>query len=708
MVQFDNQARQIKVKIVYYGPALGGKTTCLQHIHRVTDPERRTKLYSLNTASDRTLFFDLLGLNLGQVRGYRLLLQLYTVPGQVQYNATRRAVLSGADGVVFVADSQSGQRQANRDSLANLRDNLAANGISQDDVPLVLQYNKRDLDGLLSIDQLEQDLNPLRVPSYGSVALDGEGVVEAFTAISERTLVAVADRLGLGGGPQVVDTLVRHVRETFAVFSETPAGVTAEAAREQTEVTRPEATGAADRPLEPDDLVGEAVRANVAMTDLTARLDQMRTRLERKVVAMTEVARLGRSLASVRAQDEVLDAVLEATTGVLRARAATVVSDVDASGLVLERSRGVSRDPLLDSADLSGPDLLRAVVDEGRPRLVAAGLEEEAVGAVAAVRSTGCASAVVAPLAVRGDRRALLVAYGDPRRPELDEDDLQVLSLLAATAQVGLAAAQAWADLERLNSGLEEEVAARTRQLDATYRDLVQVDEVKDELLSRVTEELRAPVDDLLSASRLLEAEGEAGGERTRQLAAVIRERAGALTTAVESLRQAAALAAPQASRSFRETPVHDLLRRALAPLRDLALERSTKLQLLASGELRTIVCEPPLMEVALRAVVKNALQASEPGSEVKVEVRRAGQPGRDGVELRVLDSGAGIPADELPRVFEPFFQGAEAGRRAPDGIGLGLTIARRVAEAHGGTILVRATPGGGTTVVMSLPQKVG
>ena len=104
MVQFDNQYKQVKLKVVFYGPALGGKTTSLQHIHRVTDPQRRTKLYALATAADRTLFFDLLAIDLGRVRGYRLTLQLYTVPGQVQYNATRRAVLAGADGVVLVAD----------------------------------------------------------------------------------------------------------------------------------------------------------------------------------------------------------------------------------------------------------------------------------------------------------------------------------------------------------------------------------------------------------------------------------------------------------------------------------------------------------------------------------------------------------------------------------------------------------------------------
>jgi len=146
MVQFDNQYRQIKIKVVYYGPAVGGKTTCLQHIHRVTDPDRRTKLYSLNTASDRTLFFDLLSLNLGRIRGFRLTLQLYTVPGQVQYDATRRAVLAGADGIVFVADSQLQQKDANIESLENLWQNMAANGLDQQTVPVVLLYNKRGRD----------------------------------------------------------------------------------------------------------------------------------------------------------------------------------------------------------------------------------------------------------------------------------------------------------------------------------------------------------------------------------------------------------------------------------------------------------------------------------------------------------------------------------------------------------------------------------
>ncbi|MCJ7753905.1 MAG: GTPase domain-containing protein, partial [Thermoanaerobaculales bacterium] len=218
MVQFDNQNRQVKIKIVYYGPAIGGKTTSLQQIHRVLDPERRTHLYSLNTAEDRTLFFDLLSLNLGRIRDFRLSLQLYTVPGQVQYDATRRTVLAGADGVVFVADSKIEQREANLESLSNLRLNLIANSLDVQTIPVVFQYNKRDLSPIMSLDEMESGLNLQGLPSFPTVAITGEGVIEAFAAIGELTLVTVADKLGVGGNPQALDRLRQQMNRAMAPF----------------------------------------------------------------------------------------------------------------------------------------------------------------------------------------------------------------------------------------------------------------------------------------------------------------------------------------------------------------------------------------------------------------------------------------------------------------------------------------------------------
>ena len=238
MVQFENQYRQIKVKIVYYGPALGGKTTCLQHIHRATDPQRRTRLYSLNTASDRTLFFDLLSLTLGQIRGYRLAIQLYTVPGQVQYNATRRAVLAGADGVVFVADSQDSQRWANTQSLHNLKENLEANGIDPGSLPMVMAYNKRDLADTIALDAMESELNAGSLPSFPTVAITGDGVMSAFAAITENTLASLADRLGIDASPQAVNRLRQQTRTALEPFMDATVRLEAD---EEVMVTLPAA-----------------------------------------------------------------------------------------------------------------------------------------------------------------------------------------------------------------------------------------------------------------------------------------------------------------------------------------------------------------------------------------------------------------------------------------------------------------------------------
>ncbi|MFO0660818.1 MAG: ADP-ribosylation factor-like protein [Polyangiaceae bacterium] len=175
-------------KIVFYGPGLGGKTTTLQHIHDVSQPERRGKMVSLATAVDRTLYFDFLPLRLPPVAGMQVRLQLFTVPGQVYYNATRKLVLNGADGIVFVADSQEARGDANLESLENLRENLAEQNRSLFTVPHVFQLNKRDLPGVLTEEELNEALNTHHAPSLGSVATSGEGVFETLDAITRAVV----------------------------------------------------------------------------------------------------------------------------------------------------------------------------------------------------------------------------------------------------------------------------------------------------------------------------------------------------------------------------------------------------------------------------------------------------------------------------------------------------------------------------------------
>ena len=180
--------REISLKIVYYGPGLGGKTSSLQYIHRALKPDSRGQLVSLATGIDRTLYFDFLPLKLPKLRGYAIRVQLYTVPGQVHYNSTRKLVLAGVDGVVFVADSQVNREVANEESLENLRENLAEQGQRLDEVPVVFQYNKRDAPEIVPAAEIDAQLNRLRAPSFETVATTGKGIFESLKAITALVL----------------------------------------------------------------------------------------------------------------------------------------------------------------------------------------------------------------------------------------------------------------------------------------------------------------------------------------------------------------------------------------------------------------------------------------------------------------------------------------------------------------------------------------
>ncbi|MSP61460.1 MAG: GTPase [Myxococcales bacterium] len=194
--------REISIKIVYYGPGLGGKTSSLQYVHRALKPDSRGQLVSLATGADRTLYFDFLPVKLPKLRGYSIRVQLYTVPGQVHYNATRKLVLAGADGIVFVADSQVARDAANNESLENLGENLAEQGLRLADTPHVLQYNKRDLPDAMGMADLDARLNRHRVPSFETVAAAGKGVFDSLKAITTLVLNDLRRR-GLWDGGSV-------------------------------------------------------------------------------------------------------------------------------------------------------------------------------------------------------------------------------------------------------------------------------------------------------------------------------------------------------------------------------------------------------------------------------------------------------------------------------------------------------------------------
>ena len=198
MASINYALKEISCKIVYYGPGMCGKTTNLQQIHQQTMPDKRGNMVSLATPGERTLFFDFLPLEASQIHGFRTKFQLYTVPGQVMYNSTRKLVLRGVDGVIFVCDSQWDKMRENLESFRNLMENLAAYGYSLETTPYVVQYNKRDLPTIAPVDYMQYVINPRQVPDFEAVAIRGDGVFETLDAICTLVLANLSEKQKTG------------------------------------------------------------------------------------------------------------------------------------------------------------------------------------------------------------------------------------------------------------------------------------------------------------------------------------------------------------------------------------------------------------------------------------------------------------------------------------------------------------------------------
>jgi len=230
MAVFNYQKKEIDAKIVYYGPGISGKTTNLQYIHQHLKPEQRGKMVSLATDEERTLFFDFLPIELESVRGFRTRFHLYTVPGQVYYGATRRAVLTGADGIIFVADSQRDRLEDNLISIKDLEENLHYYGRKIETAPLIIQYNKRDLPNVMPLEELNSKINRLNVPHFESVAILGKGVFETLTMMCRMVLKTIED------GTETRKSPVQH-----------PAAVPDTAAKKPLSEKRPSPAGIAPK-----------------------------------------------------------------------------------------------------------------------------------------------------------------------------------------------------------------------------------------------------------------------------------------------------------------------------------------------------------------------------------------------------------------------------------------------------------------------------
>jgi hypothetical protein len=288
MVQFNTRANEILLKLVYYGPGLSGKNTNLQSLHAMCSDQQRGEMFSVNTQEDRTLFFDLLPINLGYIYGNSIHLQIYTVPGQVQYDASRRVVLGGADGVVFVADSDEAKMQDNVDSLSNLYHNLNANRLNIKQIPFVIQYNKRDLPDAMAVGVMNRRLNFRSVPFFESVANRGTGVLDTFLAITRETVGYTFKKYHLDKKIKDFDEMLNliesNVRSSMRELP--PPQENQKSPAVESTVLRHNNVSVADlapgKVADAADLLEDALKSNMETARLYSELKQVKDTLEKK------------------------------------------------------------------------------------------------------------------------------------------------------------------------------------------------------------------------------------------------------------------------------------------------------------------------------------------------------------------------------------------------------------------------------------------
>ena len=295
MVQFNTRANEILLKLVYYGPGLSGKTTNLQSLHAMCQEVQRGELFSVNTQEDRTLFFDLLPINLGYIYGNAIHLQIYTVPGQVQYDASRRVVLGGADGVVFVADSSEAKMQENVDSLSNLYHNLNANRLNIKQIPFVLQYNKRDLPDAMPVGVMNRRLNFRSVPFFEAVAPRGTGVLDTFLAITKETVGSTFQKYHLDKKIKDFDEMLNLIETNIrSSMREMPTPEEPTAAPSEGTVLRHNTVSVGDlvpgKVADAQDLLEDALKSNMETARLYSELKHTKGILEQKNTELAALA----------------------------------------------------------------------------------------------------------------------------------------------------------------------------------------------------------------------------------------------------------------------------------------------------------------------------------------------------------------------------------------------------------------------------------
>lgn len=692
MVQFRHAQREIQFKVVYYGPALGGKTTNLEALHELTDPTGETQLVSLKTSEDRTLFFDFLPFNVGEIQGYQIRFQVYTVPGQVQYNTTRKVVLAGADGVIFVADSQPDRAQENFISWENMKANLLANKMDLDQITTVIQCNKRDLPGVLGPQDILRAMKVDGYPTVSASALSGEGVVQTFMQCVERSLTQFSARFKLGQRGATPERMAEGVHAVFEKFLERRRkGYQPEDSRVSVQAELPVQSLSEEEQLE------AALQSSTQLVEEYQEQHLLSRMYQARLKEMTALFEIGRELAEAT---EVEAALVRTAWKLVEAQPGwkiTVLAPRGGNPAPIEFV-GQSSDPLWE-ADAPGAGNLALSLLQSNQRIHLDDLQSR-LQELKAAPPEDLGEAIAIPLGPSGDPMGHFIVYTPQDQPITKEED-RFLSLMEQLVTPRLLALKLLEEISEANERLEVKVMDRTADLQGALTKLTELDQLKRAFLNNVSHEMKTPLTNIRSYADLLRRYPQQREKNAEEYLGIVHDETVRLESMVNDLLSYTKVKEPPRGEFCDLLAV---LEDVLAQLAPAAQERHLTVAVQKpEGDLFHEINREDAA-VLFRQILDNAIKFSPEGVKVKVYLLQ--DPKK--VIFAVRDYGPGFPKDQQERLMEPVeADHPQVPSYKGSGLGMGLFLVKEVLTKYGGAVAIENMEPG-SNVLAELPRTGG
>ncbi len=739
MAQILHAEKEIKLKIVYYGPALSGKTTNLIYIHQVLFPNQKVKLFSINTGDDRTLFFDLLPLSLGEIGGYKMTLQVFTVPGQVKYDQTRRAVLNRADGVVFVADSQRKELQNNKDSYENLKVNLSKNDLDYNKIPLVMQYNKQDLPDIYTPQDLDDILNERKVPYFSAIAITGAGVIKTL-----REIIFLVLRDFQKYFPQFeVDEIEKKIDKSFEMVLETyhdrkKVKINSEKKFKEglnSETHNIRVKGKRDE-IGDNELVEKAVETNIQFAELSNKINELKNEIERKNRELEVIGNINEIILEQKETKHLPKLIFKSILKTFQTRFGTFLKYSPETNKLNELFiSGFNVDPFAETK-LNGDETLADRVlrlkqpyffspySSNAPELLK--VDKEIFNEP--LKKYKIISLMCVPVSIDNKPFGLLNVYNVITETGMfesfDSNALQFCKRLATLLSMAIYKKEILDKFANMNDEMEEVVEKETSKMREKILALIkEVNKNKIELLKYSTiflpllrmdrqrflynknlkEEMEKEISKLVTNVNMMEKVIPAKDDNLKRFLKLLKENS-------EKVNKLLSYIDVNEYKYFKANDfedeifnLKDLILESAQYFKPLCEEKDIKLQVVEDSLDYRVKFDKRKFEFIINALIENSCEYTKSGY---IEISGSFNPAfnENFLILAVKDTGPGIDKEDIGKIFVPYQSTNDVFSKNEKNFGISLYMSKEIVEHYGGRIWAKSGTDVGTTIFLEIP----